>query len=257
MTLGTLGLATLLATVPVPVSVSVPVRFVEGTVHGFLVLEDSAGALLAQGDLLQVVRGGVVESRMVFRFSDGSSYDETVTFTQDRVFVLQSYHQVLHGPAYTADLEIWVERTGGKYRVTTKSHKDGREKTIEGRLDLPADVYNGMAITVAKNLAEGERATVHYIAFTPEPRMIQLAFRPAGSVAARLGPVSEHAVHYVLEPRLGTWVTLFATLLGRMPPDEHIWIVTDDVPAFGRFQGPLYVGGPVWRIELTSPRWSP
>ena len=56
-------------------------------------------------------------------------------------------------------------------------------------------------------------------------------------------------------PSSGFWLKLFATLLGRMPPDYQAWIVTDDVPAFVRFEGPLYTTGPVWRIELTSPRW--
>jgi hypothetical protein len=38
-----------------------------------------------------------------------------------------------------------------------------------------------------------------------------------------------------------------------MPPDNHAWIVTADVPAFVKFEGPLYMNRPVWRIELTSP----
>ena len=37
--------------------------------------------------------------------------------------------------------------------------------------------------------------------------------------------------------------------------DLLAWIVTGDVPAFVGFEGPLYPTGPVWRIELTSPRW--
>jgi len=40
-----------------------------------------------------------------------------------------------------------------------------------------------------------------------------------------------------------------------MPPDYRAWIITDEVPAFARFEGPLYTTGPVWRIELASPRW--
>ena len=31
--------------------------------------------------------------------------------------------------------------------------------------------------------------------------------------------------------------------------------ILDDVPAFVRFEGPLFTTGPVWRIELTSPHW--
>ena len=67
-----------------------------------------------------------VESRMVFRFKDGSLYDETVVFTQERVFTMQSYRLVQRGPAFAEDTEISLERASGKYRVSTKAHKDGR-----------------------------------------------------------------------------------------------------------------------------------
>ena len=36
---------------------------------------------------------------------------------------------------------------------------------------------------------------------------------------------------------------------------EEIKVLTDEVPAFVRFEGPLHPAGAVWRIELTSPRW--
>ncbi len=59
----------------------------------------------------------------------------------------------------------------------------------------------------------------------------------------------------MLKPKLGMWLSFFTTLLGRTPPDEHVWIVIDEVPAFVRFEGPLFLRGPVWRIQLTSPIW--
>jgi hypothetical protein len=56
-----------------------------------------------------------------------------------------------------------------------------------------------------------------------------------------------------LKPRLGIWLKVFATLLGRAPPDSHAWIISDELPAFVRFEGPLVTTGPVWRIETTAP----
>jgi len=56
----------------------VTVRFVEGVTHGFFVLHTVDRVPIATGDLLQVQRGGQIESRMVFRFTDGSLYDEAV-----------------------------------------------------------------------------------------------------------------------------------------------------------------------------------
>lgn len=233
----------------------VSVRFAEGAAHGFLQLRTVDGTLIASGDLLQVVRSGHVEKRVVFRFKDGSVFEESAVFTQQQVYTMQSYHLVQRGPVFNDDTEISLERATGKYRVKTKSHKDGREEVLEGSLDLPADVYNGLILTVVKDLPKGASETVHFVAFTPAPRLIQLELVPAGEHPVLVGELEKTAVHYSLKPRLGTWLTFFATVLRRVPPDDDVWIVKDEVPAFVRFEGPLYMGGPVWRIELASPRW--
>jgi hypothetical protein len=254
-TSGLLALGTVLLWLCPLAAAPVPVRFAEGVTHGFLVLRSADGPLIASGDLLQVGRGGEVESRMVFRFKDGSMFDERVVFAQRRVFSLQSYRLVQHGPAFTEDSEILLEQASGKYRVKTKARKDGRQKLLEGRLDLPPDVYNGMVLTVAKNLPKGSGQTVHIVAFTPKPQLIPLELAPAGEQKVLVGGLAKSATHYVFKPQLGTGLKLLATLLGRVPPDYHAWIVTGEVPAFVGFEGPLYPTGPVWRIELTSPRW--
>ena len=93
------------------------------------------------------------------------------------------------------------------------------------------------------------------VAFTPAPKLIKLELAPAGEQKILVGGSEKTATHYVLKPILGIWLKLFASLLGRMPPDNHLWIITADVPAFVMFEGPLYMNGPAWRIELTSPRW--
>jgi hypothetical protein len=43
---------------------------------------------------------------MVFHFKDGSLFDETVVFTQQRVFTMKTYHLVQRGPAFSDDTEI-------------------------------------------------------------------------------------------------------------------------------------------------------
>jgi len=233
----------------------VAVRFAEGVTHGFLLLSTVDGTIIASGDLMQVGRGGKVESRMVFRFKDGSLFDETVVFTQQGVFAMQSYHLVQRGPAFAEDTEISLQRASGKYYVKTKSHKDGREEAIDGTLELPPDVYNGIVITVVKNLTKGASATVHLVAFTPKPLLIELALEPVGEHKMMVGQLTKSATHYVFKPHPGPWLELFAKLLGRMPSDYHVWVVTEGAPTFARFEGPLNPTGAVWRIELTSPRW--
>jgi hypothetical protein len=233
----------------------VPVRFTEGMVRGFLVLSDTKGARIASGDFLQVHQaGGEIKSRTVFHFKDGSLHDETVVFTQQHAFIMQSYHLVQKGPAFSDDMDISLARATGKYLVKTKSHKDGKEKVLDGKLDLPLDVYNGLVPTVVKNLAKGAKDTIHMVGFTPAPRVIELEMIPSVEDKVLVGDLKKTALHYVLKPKLGL-LSIPATLLGRMPTDNHIWIITADVPAFIRFEGPLATDGPIWRVELTSPIW--
>jgi hypothetical protein len=229
----------------------IPVRYVEGSVHGFVRLATSDGKPLADGDLVQVVRDSTIESRMVFAFRDSSVFEETVTFTQRDVFTMLQYHLLQRGPAFATDLDATLLRSGD-YQVTSSAHPGGAQQHYSGKLALPPDVYNGMVITVAKNLSVGTTTTVHFVAFTPKPRLIGLELTSATAPPTTLGRHAERTVLVTLKPRLGPFVHLFASLFGRMPPDSHAWIVTQGGPAFVRFEGPMYLG-PVWRLDLVAP----
>jgi len=229
----------------------VAVRFPEGSLHGFLTLRAPGGEPLADGDLLQVANARGIESRMVFHFRDSSYFDERVTFSQKGVFRMEHYELVQRGRAFEQDLEVTLSATG-VYSVTATSRSDGEVKHWKGTLDLPADVYNGMVITIAKNLARGDSQTVHIVAFTPGPRLIGLEIAPAGTRRVWNGRHGVATTHFKLKPKLGVILGFFARLLGRAPPDSDAWIVTDGVPGFVRFDGPLYTGPP-WRLELAAP----
>ena len=249
-----LGAAILVAALQPLAAAAIPVRFAEGLTHGFLTLSGVDGVTLAHGDLLQVIRGGEIDKRMIFHFKDGSVFDENVTFTQRGVYALKSYRLSESGPAFEGDRDISMTPASGAYRVKMKDHKGGAEKILEGKLDLPADVYNGLILTVVKNLPKGAGEVVHFVAFTPQPRLIELALSPAGEEKVAVGDITRSAVHYVMKPRLGMWLKFFAKIMGRVPPDLHAWVVTDQVPAFVGFEGTLGTQGQVWRIETVSPR---
>jgi hypothetical protein len=139
-------------------SAPVEVRFPEGITHGFLLLRSAAGQIVAQGDLLQTPHADRVETRMAFRFKDGSLYDEKAVFSQHGVFTLLSYRLVQRGPSFPEAMDVSFDRKLGSYRVTS-IHK-GREKTSSGPIDLPSDVYNGMTSLILKNLRAGGSAIV-------------------------------------------------------------------------------------------------
>lgn len=237
-----------------PTASPIPVRFPEGVTHGFLLLRTLDSTLIARGDLLQSARGDSIETRMLFHFKDGSVLDEVVRFTQKDVFTMRSYHLVQRGPSFKDDTEIKVDKATGRYEIVTRDREDGSIKNKSGTLELPDDVYNGMVMLIVKNFQKGESRTVHYIAFTPEPRMIELEYSPVASTKAPPSDLPGVVVRYRLKPQLGIFLKVMSKILGKTPPDMYAWVVSETVPAFARFEGPLYMGGPIWRIETTGPR---
>src|SRR4029077_10620689 len=112
--------------------------------RGFPVLRSLTGDILAQGELTQVARGDVVESRLIFRFRDGSLYDERVVFSQRDVFTLQSYQIVHRGPSCPETIEARVDRATERYEVRYRADEDSAPETLTGTFTLPSDVYNGL-----------------------------------------------------------------------------------------------------------------
>jgi hypothetical protein len=239
-------LAASLSFTPIVAAEPIAVRFAEGVTRGFPVLRSIDGQKLAQGELVQVARRDRVESRMVFRFTDGSHYEESVVFSQQGLFTLLSYRLVQRGPSFPETIEAFVDRESGRYEVRYRGDDDSPVEFLKGRITLPPDVYNGMLMTLLKNLEPGESQTVQIVAFTPKPRFVKMLLTPASQDPVLVGDVSVQTTRFMIKPQLG----LFASLLVTDLPDVKCWIVGGEAPGFVRFEGPLYFMGPVWRIEL-------
>jgi hypothetical protein len=232
----------------------VPVRHAEGLVHGFLSLRTSGGELVADGDLLQNVRGTQVTSRLVFHFKDGSLNDETAVFSQRQQFRLISDHLVQKGPSFPQPIDMRIDALKGQVTVQYEEH--GEPKTAVVHLDLPADLANGMLLTILKNAApDAPPRSVGFVAATPKPMLVKLAISPAGDETFSTGGAVRKAMHYVLRVDIGGIKGVIAPLVGKQPPDSHVWILQGEAPAFVKSEQPLYNEGPVWRIELVSPTW--
>jgi hypothetical protein len=63
------------------------------------------------------------------------------------------------------------------------------------------------------------------------------------------------AIDYTIKVDLGGIAGVVAPMIGKQPPDTHIWILGGDAPAFIKSEVLAFAGGPIWRIELASPTW--
>jgi len=232
----------------------VPVRHKEGLVHGFLALRTLQGEIIADADLIQNVHGDVVTSRLVFHFKDGSLHDDTAVFSQHGAFRLLKEHLIQKGPAFEHPMEVMVDASGG--RVTVRYTEDGKEKISTERLAVPPDTANGIILTLLKNIPPDTLETkLPFVIATPKPRVVKLAIKPQGEEAFSTGEAHRKAIHYVIKVEIGGLSGAFASLLGKEPPNTHVWILEGEAPAFVKSEGPLAPGGPSWRIELVSPVW--
>lgn len=125
----------------------VTVRFPEDTTHGFLLLRSRQGQTLAQGELLAVPHGDRMESRLAWRFRDGSLQDETMTYLQRPVLTLLSDKQIQTGPSFPVDIEVAFTREPSHYEVKQRERGKKETEELSGTVELPADVYNLAKVT--------------------------------------------------------------------------------------------------------------
>jgi hypothetical protein len=233
----------------------VAVRHKEGLVHGFLVLRSVDGKLLASGDLIQTAVGDRITSELIFHFKDGSSRSETTVFSQDENFKLLSDHLIEKGPAFKNPTETLIDAATGEVTVRYAG-KDGKEKVDTDHMELPGNLANGLIFTLLKNIDPSTPRTIlSVVASTPKPRLVKLVVTPQGDEPFLIGGSRRKATHYLGKIEIGGVAGAVAPLLGKNPPDTHVWILGGKAPAFLKFEGPLYSGGPVWRIELSSPAY--
>jgi hypothetical protein len=233
----------------------VTVRYREGVVRGFLALTTVDGDRLADGDLIQVTRGDRVTTRLVFHFKDGSTHDETAVFSQRQRFRLLTHHLVQKGPAFPKPLDMSINAVTGQV-VVRYADDHGEQKVETKRLDLPPDLANGLILTLLKNVRPEALPTVSMVVATPKPRLVKLSISNAGKNSFSTGSTNRQATHYVLKIEIGGLSGVLAPLLGKQPPDSHLWILEGEAPAFVRSEQQLFMDGPLWRIELASPVWS-
>ncbi|WP_239462025.1 hypothetical protein [Occallatibacter savannae] len=231
------------------------VRHPEGTLHGFLSITTDQGQVLAAGDLIEIVRGDRVTSRLTFHFKDGSLDDETTVFTQKGVFRLISDHHIQRGPYFPTQLDMSVDVPKGTV-VTKWKEKDGNEHESTDHMKLPPDLYNGLVTPIVKNLnPDAPETKVSMVVSTPKPRVVTLLMRPLGPAPFSLAGVARKGLQYEIKIELGGVVGLIAPVVGKAPPNIYMWIEGGEVPIFLKETGPLFEGGANLTINLIGPGW--
>src|SRR4030095_16442840 len=115
---------------------------------------------------------------------------------------------------------------------------------------------NGLIITLLKNVRRDALPLgVSLVVSTPKPRLVKITMAVAGTESFSVAGSTRKATHYVLKIDIGGLAGLVAPLVGKEPPDSHVWILEGEAPAFVRSQAPTFLGGPVWQTDLVSPVW--
>jgi hypothetical protein len=122
---------------------------------------------------------------------------------------------------------------------------------------MPPDTYNGLATSMLMNALPGTPETkIAVVVAGDKPRVVHLSMKSAGEVPFTLGGTPRKAIDYDVHVELGGVAGVVAPIIGKQPLDYHVWILSGSDPAFIREEGPLYQGGPVWRIQQVSPAFA-
>lgn len=243
------------SSLPTALSEPVPVRHLEGTVHGFLELRSEDGHIVASGDAIQYTHGDQVTSHTIFTFKDGSVDDETTVFTQRRTLHLITDHHIQKGPSFPHPMDAMIDARSGQ--VTVRSiGKDGKEDVTTDHLTLPPDLANGLVPIVIENMAPHvTQSEVSMLVFSPKPRLAKLDISSTGEDAYSVVGSPRKAIHYEIKIKLDGVAGVVAPLIGKAPPTIQLWVVGGEAPTFVRELGPLYAEGPMMTIQLVGPVW--
>jgi hypothetical protein len=220
----------------------------EGVSHGFLVVRAGNGRPLGYGELIQSTRDDQVTMHFTVHFKDGSIHDETTVYSQRGNFRLFSDHLVQKGPSFPHPMEVSID--AAKHEFTVHYTDKGKEKDESEKLDVPEDAANGLMLNLVKNVApETQQTTVSMVAATPKSRIVKLVISSGGKHSFSIGGSSLQATDFVVKVEIGGVAGAVAPLVGKQPSDTHVWVYGGEAPAVVRFEGALYEGGPIWRIE--------
>ena len=194
---------------------------------------------------------GIVVDDLRFQFKDGSLYEEITKFMQRGKFRLVSGQARQRGPSFKQQSESWIDVDTGN--VTVRTNEEGKDKTTTKHLDLPEDVSNGLLFVLLKNVDPSAETHISFVAVSSTPRVVKWNISSGPEKTIKIGWMTQKAQHYIVKTKIQGPAGAMAALVGKQPPDIHVWLAKSEAPTFVEFEGPLSQDNPVWRIELASP----
>src|SRR2546430_10773356 len=192
----------------------IPVRHTEGLIHGFLLVLTFEGKALADGEMTQDARGDRVTTHLIFRFKDGSIYEDTTIFSQRGTFRLLSDHLILRGPSFKQPMDTSIDASTGQVKVRYTDDR-GKEKVIAQRMELPPDVANGLLLTLMKDIKPSvPRTTVSMVATKPKPRLVKRTILPHREEPITVGGVRHKTTHPGVKKENGGLTGFLTRMMG-------------------------------------------
>ena len=227
----------------------VPARHSQGALHGFPSMSDTAGRVIADGELTQERAGPRLLVHIRWAFPDGRRVEERDEFHVDRATVQTrfAWSEAKNGIELR---RFEVDFGAGKASAMTLDEK-GQVKREEAELELaPGRAFTGYGTALAVSelaLEAGADSRLVFVAFTPKPRTVTLRISRGSEegivVAGR--PIATD--RYTLHPEIPFPVSLFAKA-----PDAHLWFTHTGPPALVRAEQNLITkDDPIVVIDVT------
>lgn len=249
-----LTVAALAAVVPSSAKAEpVAVRQPEGVTHGFVTVRDMDGKRIADGEVTERLDGKHFTLHVDIHFLDGSRHEDKVKFEASGKLKLLEDVVTEKGPTFPKQIETSIHPGTGSVHVSYTDEK-GKSDVIDDKLEIPADIANGLLLTVMKHVDPATPETsISWIASTPKPRLVKLKITSQGRETITFGTIKTETIHYVVKTEIGGLAGVVAPLIGKQPPEIHVWMLAGGAPGFLKFEGPLFNEGPIWRIEMAAP----
>jgi len=102
-----------------------------------------------------------------------------------------------------------------------------------------------MTSVLLKNIPQSGETKLSLLVADSKPRIVKMAISAEGEDTFLIEGEEHKALRFVVKIEVGGLSGVVAPLIGKQPPDMHVWIVEGKAPAFIKSEGELFQDGPI------------